>query len=273
MRVPCEASTSQPASAPSTRAWRQPGRALQQPWAGALRAARRMRQRQQHTVASAAQDEFAPTKWSPQRDRLADYLPVPAEDSKPAPRRPGYHAFVMVSQRWHASPSAAGSRLALKAASGHKNSCWGWQHCDIRPLGPQLPLADLLVMALQDKCEFLVAETPDGQLDLSDVFLLDGDSDVFARPIVYGEVPAGPRHYQIVEVRPRLGNIGGVAASGCTGTTAAKRYVEKRGPAAVVQLCAGGGGVPGQPAGGQGLRELGAPLLLPACVLACGMRF
>lgn len=66
----------------------------------------------------------------------------------------------------------------------------------------------ILVLLLQDTCEFLVAETPDGQLDLSDSYLLDADSDVFARPMTSGELPSNPQHYQSFEVGAEyLGNV------------------------------------------------------------------
>lgn len=69
-----------------------------------------------------------------------------------------------------------------------------------------------LLPSPQDTCEFLVAESPDGALDLSDVYWvpLGGDEGEpkAERPECVGDIPAGPRHYQSVEVGPEfLGNV------------------------------------------------------------------
>ncbi|GAB4821956.1 hypothetical protein N2152v2_009002 [Parachlorella kessleri] len=59
-----------------------------------------------------------------------------------------------------------------------------------------------------DNCEFLVAELPDGQLDLQDSYVIDEESEDLVRPSIFGELPAGPRHYQSIEIGAEfLGNV------------------------------------------------------------------
>ncbi|GAX79553.1 hypothetical protein CEUSTIGMA_g6994.t1 [Chlamydomonas eustigma] len=49
-----------------------------------------------------------------------------------------------------------------------------------------------------DGVDFLVAETADGQLDLADTFYYDSGMDLYARPRVQGDIPAGPRLLQVL---------------------------------------------------------------------------
>ena len=51
---------------------------------------------------------------------------------------------------------------------------------------------------LQAGCEFLIAETAAGLLDLSDVYVTDDESGISARPTVNGEMPAIAELYQEV---------------------------------------------------------------------------
>lgn len=49
----------------------------------------------------------------------------------------------------------------------------------------------------QDGVDFLVAETADGRMDLSDAFYFDAGIEMYARPKVEGIIPTGPRHLQV----------------------------------------------------------------------------
>ena len=61
---------------------------------------------------------------------------------------------------------------------------------------------------MQDGCEFLVAQTPDGRMDLRDVYVLDQDGGVYARPETTGEMPQEPQMYVAVPWRQEfLGDL------------------------------------------------------------------
>ena len=51
---------------------------------------------------------------------------------------------------------------------------------------------------MQEGCEYLIARTAEGKLDLRDVYVHDKDLDIFARPEVHGELPEKPLYYQEV---------------------------------------------------------------------------
>lgn len=50
--------------------------------------------------------------------------------------------------------------------------------------------------AMQEGCSYLIARTPDGKLDLRDIYFHDTDLDISGRPEVHGEVPEQPLYYQ-----------------------------------------------------------------------------
>lgn len=59
-----------------------------------------------------------------------------------------------------------------------------------------------------DGCEFLVAQTADGRMDLRDVYVLDQDGGVYARPVTSGEMPQEPALYVAVPWRQEfLGDL------------------------------------------------------------------
>lgn len=47
-------------------------------------------------------------------------------------------------------------------------------------------------------CEFLIGLTPEGMLDLREIFVYDGDTGIYGRPQFVGEQPAGPAFYNEV---------------------------------------------------------------------------
>ena len=49
---------------------------------------------------------------------------------------------------------------------------------------------------LQEGCDFLIGSTNDGRLDLSDVFVQDDETGIFAEPERVGEMPTGSLHFQ-----------------------------------------------------------------------------
>ena len=51
---------------------------------------------------------------------------------------------------------------------------------------------------MQEGCEYLIARTAEGKLDLRDIYVHDKDLDIFARPEVHGELPEQPLYYQEV---------------------------------------------------------------------------
>ena len=57
---------------------------------------------------------------------------------------------------------------------------------------------DHLIRLVQEGCEYLIARTAEGKLDLRDVYVHDKDLDIFARPEVHGELPEQPLYYQEV---------------------------------------------------------------------------
>ncbi|KAG1674729.1 hypothetical protein FOA52_013564 [Chlamydomonas sp. UWO 241] len=67
------------------------------------------------------------------------------------------------------------------------------------PDNAQLTLDQQGYQAFQmDGVDFLVAETPDGRINLSDAYYFDKAISMYARPVVKGDLPAGPRHLQII---------------------------------------------------------------------------
>jgi len=62
----------------------------------------------------------------------------------------------------------------------------------------------------QDGVDFLVAETADGRMDLSDAFYFDAGIEMYARPKVEGVIPSGPRHLQVMT------QVSHAASSTCT---------------------------------------------------------
>ena len=44
-------------------------------------------------------------------------------------------------------------------------------------------------------CEFLIAQTADSRLDLRDVYVLDEDAGIYARPDIIGDIPEEPQRY------------------------------------------------------------------------------
>ena len=52
------------------------------------------------------------------------------------------------------------------------------------------------IYAMQEGCSYLIARTPDGKLDLRDIYVHDTDLDISGRPEVHGEVPEQPLYYQ-----------------------------------------------------------------------------
>ena len=52
------------------------------------------------------------------------------------------------------------------------------------------------ISAMQEGCSYLIARTPDGKLDLRDIYVHDTDLDISGRPEVHGEVPEQPLYYQ-----------------------------------------------------------------------------
>ena len=61
---------------------------------------------------------------------------------------------------------------------------------------------------LQEGCEFLVAQTPDGRMDLRDVYVLDQDGGMYARPVTTGEMPPEPQLFVAVPWRQEfLGDL------------------------------------------------------------------
>ena len=56
----------------------------------------------------------------------------------------------------------------------------------------------------QDGCEFLIASMPDGSLDLRDVYVMDHESGIYARPATHGKLPAKPVQYHEVQWKLRF---------------------------------------------------------------------
>jgi hypothetical protein len=52
--------------------------------------------------------------------------------------------------------------------------------------------------AKQDGCDFLIAEAPDGRLDLGDVYVHDFESDEYTQLFVGEGAPAGSAMFQAV---------------------------------------------------------------------------
>jgi len=66
--------------------------------------------------------------------------------------------------------------------------------------GTELQLAQQSFHSIYlEGCEALVASTPDGRLDLRDVYFRDGETDIFAQPEVVGELPSQPYQYTELE--------------------------------------------------------------------------
>jgi hypothetical protein len=49
---------------------------------------------------------------------------------------------------------------------------------------------------MQEGCSYLIARTPDGKLDLQDIYVHDTDLHISGRPEVHGEVPEQPLYFQ-----------------------------------------------------------------------------
>lgn len=54
---------------------------------------------------------------------------------------------------------------------------------------------------MQDGCEYLIATTQDGRLDLLDVYVHDADLDIYARPFFIGDIPSQPQAFQQIRWR------------------------------------------------------------------------
>lgn len=65
-------------------------------------------------------------------------------------------------------------------------------------LCPVLTATTCCALLTQDGVELLVAETIDGKLDLSDTFVFDASSEIYARPTVHGKLPTQPVLMQCV---------------------------------------------------------------------------
>lgn len=94
------------------------------------------------------------------------------------------------------SPAAGPLFITVASPSPEAASLPPWGH-HRRPA----PLAERSARLLQDGCEFLVAQTPDGRMDLRDVYVLDQDGGVYARPVTTGEMPQEPQLYVAVPWR------------------------------------------------------------------------
>jgi len=69
-------------------------------------------------------------------------------------------------------------------------------------------------------CEFLVAKDSQGQYDLRDVYLLDNDSGIYARPETAGEMPTDAATYQEI---PWISVTDGDPWKGKTGSSSCSR--------------------------------------------------
>lgn len=65
----------------------------------------------------------------------------------------------------------------------------------------------LLYCNQQDGCEYLIAETGDGRWDLTDVYVLDNDTGIYARPDIASSVVQPQVYVEVPWVEEFLGDV------------------------------------------------------------------